>query len=332
MKFTHNELNGGYADGWYCLGPASAFSQRTAHELEIFGSEYLLIKSKEFEISVIERFCPHMGARLPAALSFDQLVCPFHEWKWAPSGICVDVPGLDSPPRIRIPKLETITRGGLVFVRPPSTDSPSRNLRKVGPEGFLKTLEDGVWWGPVWEDFGTFDIVQLDLIENVVDRQHFQSIHEVTPRAFRIVSSEDFIGHIMVSTPAQNSAIYQDSVSSLTTRALYYGPGVLYDEVRTIIGGVTMRAKFIVANLPISQRRTSLSVGVWFEPLKGWSDDFCKSMAGQYLSGVRQGLMQDMPVWESRRRPDRPKLSKIDGPIYDARRWYRGHFEGNSVQ
>ena len=85
--------------------------------------------------------CVHRGTALSLGwVSGDELVCPYHGWRYAGDGRCVAIPQLEDParvpPKARVPAYRAQERYGLIWV---ALDEPRWPLPEV-PE-----LEDGSW-------------------------------------------------------------------------------------------------------------------------------------------------------------------------------------------
>ena len=53
-----------YARGWHCLGNASEYRDGKPHTLEVFGTRLVAFADSQGNISVLDAYCPHMGADL----------------------------------------------------------------------------------------------------------------------------------------------------------------------------------------------------------------------------------------------------------------------------
>src|SRR5690625_7750815 len=92
-----------YARGWHCLGLAEDYKDGKPHTLNIFGTRLVAFQGENGEISIVDAYCPHMGADLSLGhVEGDTLVCPFHHWKWGGDGVCKEIPYAKRiPPRAR---------------------------------------------------------------------------------------------------------------------------------------------------------------------------------------------------------------------------------------
>ena len=89
--------------------------------------------------------CIHRGTALSlGTVEGDEIVCPYHGWRYASSGACVAIPQLEDPTRVpakaRAARYESVERFGLVWV---ALEEPRLPLPEV-PELESDELADGV--------------------------------------------------------------------------------------------------------------------------------------------------------------------------------------------
>lgn len=123
-------------------------------------------------VRAMSDLCVHRGTALSLGwISGDELVCPYHGWRYAGDGRCVAIPQLADPARVpakaKVPAYQATERYGLVWV---ALAEPRWPLPEV-PE-----LEDGSWAtvpaGPYrWQ----CDAARQ--VENFTDFGHFPWVH-----------------------------------------------------------------------------------------------------------------------------------------------------------
>ena len=73
------------------LDPAMAV--RPVKAVRVLGQDFVLFRNQDGSFGLLDRDCPHRGADLAYGRNEgDGLRCPFHGWKFATSGQCVDTP------------------------------------------------------------------------------------------------------------------------------------------------------------------------------------------------------------------------------------------------
>jgi nitrite reductase/ring-hydroxylating ferredoxin subunit len=93
---AHGGLN--LAASWYIALPSRELAAKPK-ALELFGEPLVAWRDGHGRAVIMPRHCPHMGASLAAGKVVDGcLQCPFHHWRFAGSGQCVEVPGIERIP------------------------------------------------------------------------------------------------------------------------------------------------------------------------------------------------------------------------------------------
>ncbi len=99
---------------------APAMAERPVKAVRVFGQDFVLFKDKSGRWGLLDRDCPHRGADLSfGRFEGDGLRCPFHGWKFAVDGRCLETPA--EPPaskfceRIRQRSYPVEEHGGAVF-------------------------------------------------------------------------------------------------------------------------------------------------------------------------------------------------------------------------
>jgi phenylpropionate dioxygenase-like ring-hydroxylating dioxygenase large terminal subunit len=139
---------------------------------DLLGEPLVLWRGLDGRPRVHSDLCVHRGTALSLGwVASDELVCPYHGWRYGPDGRCVAIPQLEDPSRVparaRINAFSCQERYGLVWV---ALADPRWPLPEV-PE-----LEDGGWplvtAGPYrWRcDAGR-------QVENFTDLGHFPWVH-----------------------------------------------------------------------------------------------------------------------------------------------------------
>ncbi|MFT4624441.1 MAG: phenylpropionate dioxygenase-like ring-hydroxylating dioxygenase large terminal subunit [Myxococcota bacterium] len=87
-------------------------------------------------LGAVEAWCPHLGAHLGkgGTVDDDELVCPFHQWRFEPQGGCTALgyPAPAVPPNGRAQAWESRESNGQVQVRQPAEEAlPKRGLGQV---------------------------------------------------------------------------------------------------------------------------------------------------------------------------------------------------------
>ena len=156
--------------GWYVAARSDQLSCRPLG-VDLFGRRLVCYRSASGQPIVMDARCWHLGADLAAgSVVGDQIVCPFHGWRFGPSGDCELVPAQAEIPRYAKQRTYgTAERAGRVFVFPSITASYSlpfftatepADLTAAPPFEFVLSCP---WWL-----IGT----------NGFDLQHFAAAHD----------------------------------------------------------------------------------------------------------------------------------------------------------
>jgi nitrite reductase/ring-hydroxylating ferredoxin subunit len=86
------------AAGWY-IALSSAELRAKPRALDLFARKLVAWRDGGGRAVIMSRHCPHLGASLALGKVVDGcLRCPFHHWRFAGSGACVDIPGVERIP------------------------------------------------------------------------------------------------------------------------------------------------------------------------------------------------------------------------------------------
>ena len=192
---------------WHPVAFSAGLGDRPQHA-DLLGEPLVLWRGPGGEPRANLDLCVHRGTALSLGwVSGDELVCPYHGWRYRADGRCAAIPQLADPsrvpPKARIAAFRCQERFGLVWV---ALEEPRWPLPAV-PE-----LEDGRWAvltaGPYrWAcDAGR-------QVENFTDLGHFPWVHPgllgdpdrpVVPK--HTVRTEDHVLHYTITRPeAANS-------------------------------------------------------------------------------------------------------------------------------
>ncbi|MBB5155619.1 Rieske 2Fe-2S domain-containing protein [Saccharopolyspora phatthalungensis] len=166
-------LRMGLAAGWYVALRATELG-RKPRALELFGRHLVAWRGSEGRAVVMPRYCPHLSADLALGTVVDgALRCPFHHWRFATEGTCVEIPGVKRiPPAASRRPYPVVERYGLIWV----------------------------WYGGAVADYSLADVPALEadrekywiypfrnatpapprrILENAFDNYHFMTLHGV---------------------------------------------------------------------------------------------------------------------------------------------------------
>ncbi|WP_219418192.1 Rieske 2Fe-2S domain-containing protein [Pseudonocardia nigra] len=312
-----------YARGWHCLGLAERYRDGKPHAIEAFGTKLVVFADSAGTLNVLNAYCPHMGGDLSrGSVKGDEVACPFHDWRWSGSGRCASIPyARRVPPRARTKAWTVLERNGQLFVwhDPQGTQPPPE---VTIPE--IAAFGDPAWTPWTWNSLRIEGSHCREIVDNVVDMAHFFYIHYAFPTYFKNV----FEGHVasqnMNSKARADVKIgtnYSDD-STLHSEAAYYGPSYMIDYLWSSAAGQTIETVLINCHYPVSPTSFVLQWGVMVKKPEGITDEQAEQMAQGFATGVEQGFVQDVEIWQHKAKIDNPLLCEEDGPVYQLRRWY----------
>ncbi len=99
---------------------APEMAQRPIKPVRLLGQDLLLFRDEQGRFGLLDRDCPHRGADLSfARYEGDGLRCPFHGWKFAADGQCLETPaegaGSSLHQRIRQRSYPVLQQSGVLF-------------------------------------------------------------------------------------------------------------------------------------------------------------------------------------------------------------------------
>jgi len=307
-----------YARGWHCLGNASEYRDGKPHTLEVFGTRLVAFADSQGNISVLDAYCPHMGADLSqGTIENDKLVCPFHHWKYDTGGKCVEIPYCKRiPPKAKTRSWLTCEENNLLFIwNNPEGRPPKEGV--VIPH--LPEMDDPDWIHDWNIDTMHIETNPRELVDNLVDAQHFGPVHGTPTKYFANVF-EGHIGHQIFHGDSERLG------GDLIAPSAYYGPATHFTQISSMFGDVRIHAILLNSHVPVTPNSFDLRFGCMVKRVPGWTEEQNQDVAKAYVQGNRDSFYQDVVIWKHKIRIDKPILAETDGPVYQLREWYEQFF------
>ncbi len=314
-----------FARGWHCLGLSNTYRDGQPHQIEAFGTSLVVFADSKGDIKILDAYCRHMGGNLAhGTVKGDSIACPFHDWRWGGNGKCTAIPyARRVPPLAKTRAWTTLEKNGQLFVwHDPQGNPPPAEVTIPDIEGF----GSDEWSDWSWNTLTIEGSHCREIVDNVVDMAHFFYVHGSFPTHFRNV----FEGH--VAAQYMNGLAREDirpvaaggapQLIGNTSKAAYYGPAFMIDELTYHYDQFDMESVLINCHYPIVLDSFVLIYGVLVKhsPLsdRRASEHMAESM-GRYIT---KGFEQDIEIWKNKTRIENPLLCDGDGPVYQLRRWY----------
>jgi len=168
--------------GWFQVAWSAELPEGGVLARRYFDSDLVLFRQASGDVRMLDAHCPHLGAHLGEGgwVEGENIVCPFHGWRWSGDGRNTEIPYSDRPNRgQRLRCWEVREFGGLVVAwydhagGPPAWEPPT--MDDIVP-GF-----DQADYYPVHPGcsrlWGDVRVRPQWVTENIVDVAHFQYVH-----------------------------------------------------------------------------------------------------------------------------------------------------------
>ncbi|MFD5826306.1 Rieske 2Fe-2S domain-containing protein [Lentzea sp. NPDC060358] len=312
-----------FARGWHCLGLASSFRDGKPHAIEAFGTKLVVFATEDGEINVLDGYCRHMGGDLTqGTVKGNTIACPFHDWRWAGNGRCVDIPYAKRVPlRARTRSWTTLEENKQLFVwNDPQGNPPPENV--TIPR--IDAAFSDEWSNWTWDSVVIDGANCREIIDNVVDMAHFFYIHFAFPTYFKNVLEGHVASQFLTTRGRPDVAMGSNYTGDVEVRseAAYHGPSYMIDYLWNDYKGLEIETVLINCHYPISPNSFRLQWGAIVKKLPGVDDEHADKIAAKFARGIGVGFLQDVEIWQNKSRVDNPLLCEEDGPVYQLRRWY----------
>jgi phenylpropionate dioxygenase-like ring-hydroxylating dioxygenase large terminal subunit len=166
------ELPPSVRDAWHLVALSRQVRQGSRLAVTVCGRSVVLFRGDQGLGALIDR-CPHRNYPLSLGrVDGGAIECPYHGWRFAPSGQCVAVPGCALPAaagKLAATPVRVAERHGGVFVRLSAEGPAEPSL----PPTLGEPEHDHFWWRQ-----GTWVGRAYDAIENVLDPFHTNHLHD----------------------------------------------------------------------------------------------------------------------------------------------------------
>jgi len=317
-----------YPKSWYVVVRSDALAPGTVTHGTWCGKELVVYRTTSGQVHVIDAHCPHLGAHFGygGRVEGDDLICPFHDFRFSPSGACTGTPyGKALPKKACVKHYPAQDRNGLVWMWwHPDGGPPEFDVPEVDSTGWT-ALRTTTW---------QLRSHPQETNENVADLGHLGVVHGY--RKLEVTQPFTPEGPFL---RASYSAVRPTEVGGLTLGevpfefdAVAAGLGCGYVEARVSTFGV--RSRHFVFCTPIDGTKVQLMVGNQLllprtlgavHPLLRWVPLRLLSplVAAETMRQYEHDVRQDWDIWERKIYVHPPRLAEGDGPIGPYRQWCR---------
>eukprot|EP00047_Mylnosiga_fluctuans_P003527 m.229586 g.229586 ORF g.229586 m.229586 type:complete len:450 (+) comp11925_c0_seq1:1268-2617(+) len=331
-----------YPNGWFCIMPAHEVAKNEVKQAHILGLDLAVFRTESGAVSVVEAYCPHLGANLAAGghVHGETLACPFHGWEFDCDGKCVRIPYAKDPTKVpseaRVKKYTSLEINDQILFW---FDAEGREPFWYPPE--LTGIRTGNWiFRGKTQHFLNSHIQEVP--ENAADVAHLNYLHGpilLNGTDLRFSHSRfKFMRHDWEASWAPNTAPGEEHLSTLNlvhriyifgihfplvdffVKATQIGPGLVYLTWESIFGsGVFVQA--LTPQEPLLQNLTHCIYAQRMVPI---------FIAKFYMIGEALQVERDVMVWNNKMYRGKPMLVAEDSLIAQHRRWYKQFYSENS--
>ncbi|WFB05990.1 Rieske (2Fe-2S) protein [Streptomyces sp. LX-29] len=308
-----------YPDGWFALAATAELDRGVVLTRRLMGEDVVLYRTASGRPCAVRPFCPHLGAHLGhgGTVHGEDIVCPFHHFRFDPEGSCVRTGYGTAAPKARLSTLECREVDGLVFLW--------RHAQGVAPTWEIEPAPPADFPAPYCSLRRLVEHPQ-DVVENIVDFGHFSPVHGTTAE---VVEEPRFDGARMETTfrihagAGRRSALV--SSTAPLVRTVVEGLGAIYSEVESERPGFRLRVRLCPTPVDPVRVEMRMSTTARFTTARGGRA--ARALAALALRPLAWAAWHDMgkdfPIWEHKTYLERPRLAAGDGPIMKYRRWAR---------
>ena len=313
----------GIPNSWYLVAYSDEIDENTLRPLPYLGRNMIAMRGADGEISVLDGWCPHLGANLAVGGTCENGVvrCPFHGWRYDTSGRCIEIPYAKRiPEAARLRRYPVLERNGMIFVW--NGDEGAEPFFEIP---VLPEWEDPAWTKRWMRFEWTVATHPQEISENGVDAQHFSTVHLMDAMEDYRLRFEGpcYFWSIGVSKEFQTLPEYSDG---FTMTGENYG--LAYSLIR-------QRGRFntiaITSFTAVDRETTCIKMSILAEH-NGMDDAALQTELEGYMQEHGKVAEQDFQIWENKRYEPNPALCDSEGPIAEHRRWAKQFYTDKAAQ
>ena len=240
MTQTDNPTPGFLRNLWYFALHSHALKSGQLSHKTILGEPFVFGRTSRGEAFALRDLCPHRGVPLSTGRMRDDTVeCPYHGWRFKPSGQCSLIPSLVGeesvdPSRIHVRKFPIHESHGLIWIFIPDDQFP---LEKR-PEVPALPLWDNA--RPTLIEAQLFPCPIDHAVVGLMDPAHGPFVHrawwwrsQASSYAKEKKYAPSHLGFTMVThRPSNNSRLYKLLGGELTTEISFQLPGIRIEHIK----------------------------------------------------------------------------------------------------
>jgi nitrite reductase/ring-hydroxylating ferredoxin subunit len=302
-----------YPDGWFAVAFSGELPARRVLSRRFMGEDIVLYRTRSGLVRAVRPYCPHLGAHFGygGRVDGEDLVCPFHGFAFAPTGVCVRNGYGTPPPKAQLTTLDVREVDGVILVwRHSQGQSPDWEVPSTMTEEFC----------PEWA-VTTINSYPQEIMENFFDCGHGPTVHRI------IISKQQvrFAG-VKAEFRAETGPIQRGRIGLIESLTIESGGllhGLGWAHANSYFPSLRSRLRIWVLPTPVDPASIELRIAVKVERVLGIRVPHpVARLVGRVLILVfSYDISRDGRIWQNKIYVEHPKLAKGDGPIMEFRRW-----------
>jgi phenylpropionate dioxygenase-like ring-hydroxylating dioxygenase large terminal subunit len=295
--------------GWFQVAFPDDLAPGDVTALRYWARDLVLWRDEAGEFHLQDAYCPHLGAHIGigGTVSGNEVVCPFHGWKYDATGACTNIPySQRGNKKAKLRTYPTVVRNGFVLAWYHPHDAP--------PQWEIPVIEE--IGDPGWSDFYSssyvIHTVPQEMSENGADPAHFRFVHGTDEVAEMESYDTDGPCSVMLS---KQSYVTPRGVTHGRIDVYNHGPGFSKVWFSGIVDAIN-----IATTTPIDEEKTQVRFN--FVVRKFDDAKLTSTVANAFVKEINKQVQEDRPIWEHKSFIPTPALADTDGPIMQFRKWY----------
>lgn len=312
-----------YPTGWFQIAWSHELNVESSKLVKYFGEDMVVWRSRSGQINVVAAYCLHLGANLgvKGRVEGEDIVCPWHEWKWNGRGENTDIPysRQDCKKHLRLKTWPVVEKYGCIFIwhdlegREPSWELPT-----------IERLEDSGFY-PVQDWMRDQHRVKAHpqlVFENGVDQAHIGPIHGAgeMPQIVEVTADgHKWVTRIATSYGAGKEKTWMtpDGAVSATLEFKLWGIGLGVSEWPDELGSLIM----YLSTTPVDETYSDIWLMLTARNHSPETNEPPKGVR-KLIEHQKDIVTQDFFVWENMKVLTVPNFAAEEAKHYGAmRRW-----------
>lgn len=315
-----------YPTGWFAVASSADLAPGDVRPVRYFGRELVLFRSEGGEARLFDAHCPHLGAHLGhgGRVAGDDLVCPFHGFRFGADGRCSAMPyGSRIPAAARARAFPVVEQNEVVLAwygGPNEADAADAAGARAAEPTWAMPVFDDARWTPAVSRTWTIRGHAQEVCENSADTGHFRFVHRTHVMK---ATSEPKLDGPFFALPFESDpegVVPELRVDDAPTAGTGYcfGPGLTAADIVPKGSGLVAMQRLYVT--PVDDEHVELRGVVNVGRLE--SDAATRAYATSLAQAVFQQWEYDVPIWEHKVHRAAPALNDAESAIATFRRWY----------